>query len=135
MSMHLEFNGLEELIAEIDRIEGLTDELKNEALIAGGDYLKERIEDEIYSHGLTKRSGQAQKSITRTDPIGGELYVGTQGGKKQPGYYLYMHEFGFYNVRAKRFIAPKPLFSVVYENSKNKILDEYVKIFRKGLGM
>ena len=33
----LEFEGLDELIAEIDRIETLTEELKDEALIAGGD--------------------------------------------------------------------------------------------------
>lgn len=133
--MRLEFEGLDDLINEIDRIEGLTDELKDQALIKGGDYLKDKVISEVYSHGLTKRSGQAQESITRTDPKDGELFVGTQGGKKQPGYYLYMHEFGYYNVMARRFIAPKPLMSIVYENSKNNILNEYVDVFRKGLGM
>ena len=135
MIMLLEFDGLDELIDEIDRIEQISNELKDEALIAGGDYLRDRIKAETYSHGLTRRSGEAESSITRTDPVNGELFVGTQGGKKQPGFYLYMHEFGYYNVRARRFIAPKPLVSVVYENSKNQILDEYVKVFRKGLGM
>ena len=133
--MRLDFDGLDELIAEIDRIEGLTDELKDQALIRGGDYLKDKVTAEVYSHGLIKRSGQAQESITRTDPKDGELFVGTQGGKKQPGYYLYMHEFGYYNVMARRFIAPLPLMSIVYENSKNNILNEYVDVFRKGLGM
>ena len=99
--MRLEFEGLDDLINEIDRIEGLTDELKDQALIRGGDYLKDKVIAEVYSHGLTKRSGQAQESITRTDPKDGELFVGTQGGKKQPGYYLYMHEFGYYNVMAR----------------------------------
>lgn len=135
MIMRLDFDGLDELIDEIDRIEGLTDELKDQALIKGGDYLKDKVIDEVYSHGLTKRSGQAQESITRTDPKDGELFVGTQGGKKQPGYYLYMHEFGYYNVMARRFIAPLPLMSIVYENNKNNILNEYVDVFRKGLGM
>lgn len=133
--MRLEFEGLDDLINEIDRIEGLTDELKDQALIKGGDYLKDKVIAEVYSHGLTKRSGQAQESITRTDPKDGELFVGTQGGKKQPGYYLYMHEFGYYNVMARRFIAPLPLMSIVYENNKNNILNEYVDVFRKGLGM
>lgn len=133
--MRLEFDGLDELIAEIDRIEGLTNDLKDEALIAGGDLLKDKISSEVYSHGLVKRSGEAQESITRTNPKNGELFVGTEGGKKQPGFYLYMHEFGYYNVIAKRFIAPKPLVSIVYENNKNNILDEYVKVFRKGMGM
>lgn len=133
--MRLDFEGLDELINEIDRIEGITDELKDEALVKGGDYLRDRIKDEVYSHGLTRRTGEAQQSITRTDPVDGELFVGTQGGKKQPGFYLYMHEFGYYNVWARRFIAPKPLVSVVYENSKSQILNIYVDVFRKGLGL
>lgn len=133
--MHLEFEGLDELIAEIDRIEGITEELKDQALIAGGDYLRDRFKAEVYSHGLHPHSGKSPDAITRTDPANHELFVGTKGGAKQPGFYLYMQEFGFYNVRAKRFIPPKPTFSIVYENSKNAILDEYVKEFRKGLGM
>lgn len=133
--MDLDFEGLDDLINEIDRIEGLTDELKDQALIKGGDLLKDRITAEVYSHGLTKRSGEAQASITRTDPSNGELFVGTKGGKKQPGFYLYMHEFGYFNVRAGRFIAPKPLVSIVYENNKGSILNEYVDVFRKGMGM
>lgn len=133
--MRFEFEGLDELIAEIDRIEGITEELKDEALIAGGDYLKERFEAEVYSHGLTRRSGQAQESITRTDPENNELFVGTKGGAKRPGYYLYMQEFGFWNVRAQRFIPPKPTFSTVYENSKGQILDKYVEVFRRGFGL
>lgn len=135
MTMKLEFEGLDELIEEIDNIEGLTNELKDQALIKGGDYLKDKAISEVYSHGLTKRSGEAQESITRTDPKNNELFVGTKGGKKQPGYYLYMHEFGYYNVKAKRFIAPLPFMSIVYENNKNNILDEYVDVFRKGLDM
>lgn len=131
----LEFEGLDELIAEIDRIETLTEELKDEALIAGGDYLKERMKAEVYSHGLNRLSGEAQESIVRTDPVNRELFVGTQGGKKQPGFYLYMHEFGYWNVWAQRFIAPRPFASPVYENSKGQILDEYVKVFQRGLGM
>lgn len=133
--MNFEFEGLDELIAEIDRIEALTDNLKDEALIAGGDFLRDEIKSEVYSHGLTRKSGQAQESITRTDPKNNELFVGTEGGKQQPGFYLYMHEFGYWNVRAKRFIAPLPLVSIVYENSKGNILNKYVDVFRKGMGM
>jgi len=133
--MELEFEGLDELINEIDRIEGLTDDLKDQALIKGGDLLKDKITAEVYSHGLTRRSGEAQEAIVRTNPANNELFVGTQGGKKQPGFYLYMHEFGYYNVRAQRFIAPLPLVSIVYENSKDSILNEYVNVFKKGMGM
>lgn len=133
--MRLEYEGLDELIAEVERIESLTEDLKDKALIAGGDYLRDRIKSEVYSHGLVKRSGEAQEAIVRTDPKNHELFVGTEGGKKQPGFYLYMHEFGFWNVRAQRFIAPLPLVSIVYESSKNNIMNEYVDVFRKGMGM
>lgn len=133
--MKLEFDGLDELIKEIDRIEGITTKLKDAALISGGDLLKEKISSEVYSHGLVRRSGEAEESIVRTEPENGELFVGTEGGKKQPGFYLYMHEFGYYNVRAGRFIAPLPLVSIVYENNKNNIMNEYVKVFQKGMGM
>lgn len=135
MEFDLEIDGLDELIEEVERIERMADELKNEALIAGGDLLRDKYQEGVYSLYLTRRTGEAQASITRTDPTDFELFVGTKGGAKRPGFYLYMHEFGYYNVRAKRFIAPKPTFSTIYENSKNQILDEYIKVFRRGLGM
>lgn len=133
--MNFEFSGLDELIAEIDRIEGLTDDLKDEALIKGGDLLKDRMTKAVYAYGLHRISGEAEESIDRTDPKNDELFVGTKGGKRQPGFYLYMHEFGYWNVRAKKFIAPKPFASITYEKSKLAILDAYVDVFRKGLGM
>ena len=122
----IEFEGIDELIEEVDRIEGLTPELKDNALIAGGDLLRDRMKEAVYSHGLERRSGEAQEAIIRTDPNNNELFVGTEGGKKQPGFYLYMHEFGFWNVRAGRFIAPRPFASIAYENNKNAILNAYV---------
>lgn len=133
--MNFEFSGIDELIAEIDRIDGLTEDLKDKALISGGDILLERMKAEVYANGLHRLTGEGQESLIRTPPKNGELFVGTQGGKKQPGFYLYMHEFGYYNVRAKRFIAPRPFASIAYENSKNDILEAYVDEFRKGMGM
>lgn len=131
--MRLDFEGLDELIAELDRIEGLTDEIRDRALIRGGDILRDRMKAEVYAHGLNRITGEAQASITRTDPQNGELFVGTQGGRKQPGFYLYMHEFGYFNVRARRFIPPRPFASIAYELAKPDIMDAYVDEVRKGL--
>jgi len=131
----IEFEGIDELIAEVDRIEGMTPRLKNRALIRGGDILRDQMKKEVYSHGLDRISGEAEEAIIRTDPKNNELFVGTQGGVKAPGFYLYMHEFGYWSVRANRFIPPKPFASIAYEMSKNKILDAYVDEFRKGLDM
>ncbi len=133
--MQFEFNGIDEIIAELDKIEKSTDELKDEALIKGGEILLESMKQEVYRNGLQRRTGEGQESLTRTDPSNNELFVGTQGGKQQPGFYLYMHEFGFYNVRAGRFIAPRPFASIAYNNSVNRIMDAYVDVIRKGMGM
>jgi HK97 gp10 family phage protein len=133
--MQLEFEGLDELIAEFEKMEYSADKYKDEALIVGADILLKNMQAEVYRNGLTRRSGNAEKSLTRTEPKNDEIFVGTRGGKKQSGYYLYMHEFGFYNVRAGRFIAPRPFASIAYENSKNKILSEQAKVLRKGLGI
>jgi HK97 gp10 family phage protein len=133
--MNVEFEGIDELIKELDKIEGMTKSLKNKALEAGGDALREQMKKEVYAHGLDRISGDAQDAIVRTDPKRNELFVGTPGGVQAPGYYLYMHEFGFYNVRARRFIAPKPFASIAFENAKPDILNAYVDVFRKGLGI
>ncbi|ARK32132.1 hypothetical protein [Halalkalibacter krulwichiae] len=133
--MEIDFQGLEELIAEVENLERASQRIKNRALIRGGDLLKERIEAEVYSHGLSRRSGTAQESIVRTNPKNDELFVGTQGGVQAPGFYLYMHEFGYFNVRAGRFIGPRPLVSIVYQNSINDILEAQADELRKGLGL
>lgn len=131
--MNLEFEGLEELLREVELIQMAPERAKNRALRRAGDLLRDRMKDEVYSHGLEPYSWEAWESIIRTEPKNGEILVGTEGGKKQPGYYLYMHEFGYYNVMAKRFIPPKPFASIAYELSKGKILDIYVEELRKEL--
>jgi HK97 gp10 family phage protein len=131
----LEYEGLDELIAEIEKLENAGETIKDEALIAGADVVKEQMKSEVYAHGLVRRSGDAEEAIDRTNPKNDEIFIGTKGGAKQPGFYLYMHEFGFYNVRARRFIAPKPFASIAFENAKSKVLDEQVKVLRKELGM
>lgn len=133
--MNLDFSGLEELIGEIDKIEGMTSTLKDQALREGGEVLRSKLQDEVYSHGLDKRTGTAQESIAMTEPKDGTVFVGTKGGAKRPGFYLYMHEVGYYNVSKGAFIAPLALMSIVYESNKNNILDAYVGVFKRGLGM
>lgn len=133
--MEIEIEGLDMLIDFLNDMQQNVEPTMNEALVKGGDYLKDKITQEVYSHGLTRRSGEAQKAIVRTDPVNNSLYVGTQGGVRAPGFYLYMHEFGYYNVRARRFISPKPLVSVVYKNNKDAVLEKYAEVFRKRWGM
>ncbi|WP_099157273.1 HK97-gp10 family putative phage morphogenesis protein [Virgibacillus ndiopensis] len=131
----LEFEGIDDLIREVELLETVSARTRNRALKRAGDVLRERMKQEVYQHGLHEKSGEAQESIIRTDPKKGVVYVGTEGGVKQPGFYLYMHEFGYYNVRAGRFIPPKPFASVAFEMTKGEILDIYVEELRKEMGM
>ncbi|MDQ0158962.1 hypothetical protein [Alkalibacillus salilacus] len=134
--MKLDFRGLDELIQEYDRMAQTIDsKAKDEALREGGDILLEAMQEEVYAHELTERSGEARESLTRTEPENCVVFVGTEGGKKQPGFYLYMHEHGYFNVIADRFIEPKPFASIAYEKSVDKILDAYVKVLRRELRM
>jgi hypothetical protein len=133
--MDLNFEGIDELIREIEFLDSVPSRVKDRALRKAGDLLRDRMKDEVYAHGLNRISGDAQESIIRTNPKDGVVWVGTQGGVQQPGYYLYMHEFGYYNVRAGRFIPPKPFASIAYELSKGDILDIYVEELRREMGM
>lgn len=133
--MQLEFEGIDELIKNVEFLQQIPSRVKNRALKRAGNLLRDRMRDEVYKHGLTRRSGDAEESIIRTDPKNGVVYVGTQGGVQQPGYYLYMHEFGYYNVAAKRFIPPKPFASISWELSKGEILNIYVEEIYKEIDM
>jgi|SRR5690606_6291562 len=127
----IEFEGIDELIREVEQLESESKKIKNKALIAGADLLKERTQRAVYSYGLKPHTGKAPKYIDRTSPRNDEILV----GNTSDGFYLYFHEVGFYNVRARRFIPPRPFMSITYERSKNAILDEYVRVFREELRM
>lgn len=127
----IEFEGIDELIREVEQLESESKKIKNKALIAGADLLKERTQRAVYSHGLKPHTGRAPSYIDRTSPRNDEIFV----GNTSDGFYLYFHEVGFYNVRARRFIPPRPFMSITYERSKNAILDEYVRVFREELRM
>lgn len=127
----IEFNGIDELIKELEAIEADVPKLKKEALIAGADLLKERTKESVYSYGLQKRSGKAPEYIDRTNPKNDEIFV----GNTKDGFYLYFHEIGYWHVKGKRFIPPKPFMSVTYQRSVNAILNEYKKVFQRGLKM
>jgi len=129
--MEFEYDGFEQLMREFENLEKINRDMQDEALIAAGDVLVEQMQSQVYSHGLQRRTGTGQSSIDRTNPKNGELFV----GPSKEGFYLYMHEFGFFNVRAGRFIGPRPFASVAFNQATSKMLDEQVKVLRRGMGM
>ena len=132
--MRIEFDGLDQIIEEFERLENVPQEISDDALIVAGDILLEETQKQVYQF-LKRRSGDSVDALIRTKPKDGELFVGTKGGAKQPGFYLYMQEFGFFNVQAGRFLPPKPFASVAFQRSKNKMLDAQVDLVRRRLGM
>ncbi len=131
--MEVQFDGLDELLSELDKLESNVKRVKNKALRKGAEVLQEQMKEEVYSHGLVERSGEARESIVTSRVKDDSIYVGTPGGVAAPGFYLYFHEMGYYNVRAKRFIPPKPFASIAMELSRPKILDAYEAELKKVL--
>lgn len=127
--MNIAFEGIDELIDELEAIDADIPKFKKKALIAGADLLKERTREAVYSHGLKPRSGNAPKYIDRTNPKDDEIFVTTT----PEGFYLYFHERGYWHVRKKQFIPPKPFASIAYQQSIDDILEEYKKVFQEGL--
>ena len=129
--VEVEFEGIDELIEELEAIDADLPKIKKEALKAGADLFKDRLRESVYSYGLQPHSGNAPEYIDRSYPKNDEIYV----GNTPDGFYLYFQEMGFYNVRARRFIPPKPFMSITFERSTDEIMDEYVRVLRKGLRM
>ena len=123
--MEVDFEGIDELISELDKLEINVKRVKNKSLRKAAVVLRDRMKEEVYNHGLIERSGEAEESITTSKVKDDSIYVGTPGGVAAPGFYLYFHEMGYYNVRAKRFIPPKPFASIAMEMSRSKILAAY----------
>lgn len=135
MSDMIEFTGIDQLIEEFGKFEDVGQDVKDEALIAGADVVKEQMKSEVYAHGLTRRSGEAEESIDRTDPEDDEIFIGPRGGAKVPGFYLYFHEFGYFNVLAGRFMPPKPFASIAFENAKGRVLEKQAEVYKRRMGM
>ncbi|SDO79290.1 HK97-gp10 family putative phage morphogenesis protein [Halobacillus aidingensis] len=129
--MEVQFEGIDELISELEKLEVNVKRVKNKALRKAAEVLRDRMKEEVYSHGLVERSGEARESIVMSKVKDDSIYVGTPGGVAAPGFYLYFHEMGYYNVRAKRFIPPRPFASIAMELSRPGILDAYETELKK----
>ena len=75
MIMQIEFEGIDELIKEVERLGEVSTRTKNRALRRAGDLLRERMKQEVYNHGLNKITGEAQEAIIRTEPKKAENFV------------------------------------------------------------
>lgn len=97
--MELEFEGIDELIHEIESIGKSAESAADEALLKGAEYLKEQVQSVV--RVLT---GNLKAHIEISEIKNGEIevYVDNQG----KAYYGYMLEFGTSKMRAQPFMFP-----------------------------
>lgn len=57
--VEVEFEGIDELIEELEAIDADLPKIKKEALKAGADLFKDRLRESVYLYGLQPHSGNA----------------------------------------------------------------------------
>lgn len=124
MSNGVKLEGLEDFLAELERLgeEGI--KIQDKALRSGGDLIKKSIQEEI-----PVRSGNAKKNIKRSivKGAGNSKYV--EIGPNKKAFYLKFVEFGTSKQKAN------PSMARGYEKVKNQVADNMKEIIRKGLGL
>jgi HK97 gp10 family phage protein len=106
--MKFEMQGLDELMAQIERTSLGIENAKNDALEAGGKVMQKETKN-----AARKRTGNLKEHIELSDVKNGEInvYVDNQG----KAYYGHMLEFGTSKMSAKPFMGP------AFNKSKVKI--------------
>ena len=120
----LELEGIENLIAEVEKLGAKGNRIENKALREAGDIVKQAIKQEVpVRTGRLKRSIEASGIRTKD----GIKHVAVGPGKD--GYYGKFVEFGTVKMKAKPFMAPS------YEKSKAAAMEKIAEELRKGLGL
>lgn len=124
--MNIQFEGLAELQRRLRELEN-TEPIEKKALEKGGEYLRDKLEDKVYSHGLKKRSGLSAKSfVLNKEIINGSIKVGLSN-QNNDAFYLYFHEHGTSKMKARPFMRP------TFEQEKAKIERIMADEIRRGL--
>lgn len=106
-----------------------TTTIEKQALEKSGEYLRDKLEDNVYSFGLRKRSGKSEKSfLLNREIINGSIKVGLSN-QNNDAFYLYYHEHGTKNLPARPFMRP------TFEREKTNIERIMADEIRRGLGL
>lgn len=97
--MEIKFDGLDQLVRELENTERDVEKSKQEALEAGGKLLQQRTKEKA-PHKTGVLEGEIQLSDVADGQI--DVYVDNQGR----AYYGSMHEFGTSKMRARPFMGP-----------------------------
>lgn len=127
-NMSVKMEGLDELRKKLSKMSD-SKEYEDKALTKAGEHLRDKLEDNVYSYGLKKRSGKSQKSfVVNKTILKRRIEVGLSN-QNNDAFYLYFHEYG-----TSKMIA-RPFFRPTFEQEKGKLEQIMAQEIRKGLGL
>ena len=126
--MQVNFSGLDELRNRLSAMAN-RDNVEKKTLEKAGEYLKDKLEENVYSFGLKKRTGKSEKSFVLSREVtNGVTYVGLSN-QNNDAFYLYFHEHGTSKLPARPFMRP------TFEQEKDNIKNIMAKELRRGLDL
>ena len=120
----LEIEGIDNLIAEVEKLGVKGNRIENKALREVGEVVKEAIKQEA-----PQRTGTLKKSIETSGVKTKDGVKHVEVGPDKEGWYGKFVEFGTVKMKANPFMARG------YENSKDRAVDKIAEELRKGLGL
>lgn len=119
--MDIRFEGMSELIDQLQKAEHNVDAARDEAVNKGADIMQKATEN-----AAPVLTGNLKRNIEKSDPQNGEVevYVDNQGN----AYYGYMLEYGTSKMAAQPFMGP------AFNQSKGKMQQAMADSIRKRLG-
>lgn len=125
--MEIEFEGLEELLKNIRKLENMQ-EAEEEALVAAAEYLKDKIERNVYRTGLNRRTGKAGRTVMMTGVKNGMIQVG-YSNQGNDAFYMYFHEYGTSKMPATPVVRP------TFKKESKNIINLMSDVLTKRLGL
>ncbi|SKC57695.1 phage protein, HK97 gp10 family [Maledivibacter halophilus] len=120
----MKVEGMENLLAEIEKLGQKGSRIENKALREAGDVVKESIKKEV-----PVRTGKLKQSITASRVKTKDGVKRVEVGPDKDGYYGKFVEFGTVKMKAN------PFMSRGYETSKEEAMEAIEKNLKEGLGL
>ncbi|MEY8414802.1 HK97-gp10 family putative phage morphogenesis protein [Tissierella praeacuta] len=120
----MKVEGMENLLAEIEKLGQKGSRIENKALREAGDVVKDAIEKEV-----PVRTGKLKQSITVSRVKTKDGVKRVEVGPDKDGYYGKFVEFGTVKMKANPFMARG------YETSKEEAMSTIEKNLKEGLGL
>ena len=126
--MNLEFEGMEDLLRNIEKLGDKGKQIEEKALNEGADHLVQKFKA---SNDFKDETGILRKSIGKSSVKNGHI----EAGVGPEGFYGLFLEIGFYNKRVKRQIPPRPWMGPAFESSSPDVQRIMAGAVKRELGI